>query len=111
MTTRIDQPKEINTEISGNPLSRVYKIKKQTHTLGNVLKSVLLQNENVNFAAYSVPHPLTEQIEMRIQVNEGDANVAMKDSLNELMKQVEHLDSIFDEAYNSFIEQENAMQD
>eukprot|EP00818_Percolomonas_sp_WS_P001885 CAMPEP_0117437826 /NCGR_PEP_ID=MMETSP0759-20121206/1731_1 /TAXON_ID=63605 /ORGANISM="Percolomonas cosmopolitus, Strain WS" /LENGTH=109 /DNA_ID=CAMNT_0005229485 /DNA_START=35 /DNA_END=364 /DNA_ORIENTATION=- len=109
MTTRQDRPKALRTTIGGNPLSRVFKIQKETHTLGNVLKGILLQHENVNFAAYSVPHPLTEEIEMRVQVNEGEANDAMKDALKQLMNEIEDIDTLFDEAVEDV--QMNAMQD
>ena len=36
-------------------------------TLGNLLRTYLLNNDDVIFAAYKVPHPLTRSVEVRVQ--------------------------------------------
>ena len=41
------------------------------HTLGNVLRSVIMQNPQVAFCGYSLPHPAEDQMHLRIQTVEG----------------------------------------
>ncbi|GHJ84431.1 hypothetical protein NliqN6_0833 [Naganishia liquefaciens] len=43
----------------------------QDHTLGNMLRSQLLLDSNVLFAGYRIPHPLTNQVELRIQTDKA----------------------------------------
>ncbi|KAJ9112374.1 hypothetical protein QFC19_000795 [Naganishia cerealis] len=43
----------------------------QDHTLGNMLRSQLLLDKNVIFAGYRIPHPLTNQVELRIQTDKN----------------------------------------
>ena len=33
----------------------------ESHTLGNALKNVILQNPSVTFCGYSIPHPAEDQ--------------------------------------------------
>jgi len=42
----------------GIPSSSLFIFNKEDHTLGNLLRSRLLQSEHVTFAGYRVPHPL-----------------------------------------------------
>ena len=41
---------------------RTFILKGESHTLGNALKNVLLQNPNVTFCGYSIPHPAEDQV-------------------------------------------------
>jgi len=49
----------------------------QDHTMGNALRMQLLRNQHVLFAGYRIPHPLTNNIEIKVQTTEncspGDA--------------------------------------
>jgi DNA-directed RNA polymerase II subunit RPB11 len=42
----------------GIPSSSLFVFNKEDHTLGNLLRSRLLQSAHVTFAGYRVPHPL-----------------------------------------------------
>lgn len=42
----------------GIPSSSIFTFNKEDHTLGNMLRSRLLQSPHVAFAGYKVPHPL-----------------------------------------------------
>jgi DNA-directed RNA polymerases I and III subunit RPAC2 len=45
-----------------------FAIRNEDHTLGNVLRHTLLQNEDtVDFAGYSVPHPSEPIVQIRVQ--------------------------------------------
>ncbi|KAL8694961.1 MAG: hypothetical protein Q9224_003474 [Gallowayella concinna] len=47
----------------------VFTFKKEDHTLGNMLRSRLLQNPHVHFSGYKVPHPLFSNFELRVQTD------------------------------------------
>ena len=48
-----------NTEVLiGIPSSSLFVFVKEDHTLGNLLRSRLLQSPHVTFSGYRVPHPL-----------------------------------------------------
>ena len=52
------------------PNAAIFTFKKEDHTLANLLRSNLLQNEHVIFAAYRVPHPLNPDFELRVQTTD-----------------------------------------
>jgi len=63
-------------------------------TLGNLLKNQLLKNDDVIFAAYKVPHPLTRSVEVR--VNTMDESVKCIDALKSAVNDtVEILDELY----------------
>ena len=53
----------------GTPNTSFFTFNKEDHTLGNLLRAQLLQNTNVEFAGYKVPHPLFPTIELRVKTN------------------------------------------
>ena len=57
---------------------RTFIFRGESHTLGNALKNVILQNPSVTFCGYSIPHPAEDQMYLRIQTVEG---VAAQDAL------------------------------
>ncbi|MCJ1230979.1 DNA-directed RNA polymerase II core subunit [Toensbergia leucococca] len=56
----------IDTRITS---SSIFTFNKEDHTLGNMLRSRLLQSPKVMFAGYKVPHPLFSTFELRIQTD------------------------------------------
>ena len=52
---------------TGPPNARTFCLGDEDHTLGNALRHVLMQNETVGFAGYSVPHPSEPIVQIRIQ--------------------------------------------
>eukprot|EP00095_Tigriopus_kingsejongensis_P011055 snap_masked-scaffold23_size669530-processed-gene-1.6 protein:Tk11055 transcript:snap_masked-scaffold23_size669530-processed-gene-1.6-mRNA-1 annotation:"dna-directed rna polymerases i and iii subunit rpac2" len=59
---------------------RTFIFKGESHTLGNALKNVILQNPAVSFCGYSIPHPAEDQMFLRIQTV---ANVPAQDVLKQ----------------------------
>ncbi|KAI9874810.1 MAG: DNA-directed RNA polymerase II core subunit [Pleopsidium flavum] len=51
------------------PSSSLFTFNKEDHTLGNMLRSRLLQSNHVTFAGYKVPHPLFSTFELRVQTD------------------------------------------
>ena len=52
---------------TGPPSSRTFCIGNEDHTIGNSLRHILMQNSNVGFAGYSVPHPSEPVVQIRVQ--------------------------------------------
>jgi DNA-directed RNA polymerases I and III subunit RPAC2 len=58
---------------SGYPATnRTFCIGNEDHTIGNALRHVLIQNSNVTFAGYSVPHPSEPIVQIRIQTKNNN---------------------------------------
>ncbi|MCJ1408606.1 DNA-directed RNA polymerase II core subunit [Ptychographa xylographoides] len=49
--------------------SSLFTFNKEDHTLGNLLRSRLLQSSHVTFAGYRIPHPLFSKFELRVQTD------------------------------------------
>jgi len=78
---------------------RTFVFKNEGHTLGNVLRSVILQNPQVVFCGYSLPHPAEDQMYLRIQTVEGvDAQDALLKGLTDLKKMTAHAKEVFETA-------------
>ncbi|CAG9321420.1 unnamed protein product [Blepharisma stoltei] len=41
----------------------------EDHTLGNIIRMQLLQDDRVRFAGYKAPHPLEQRIQVKIQTD------------------------------------------
>eukprot|EP01006_Ploeotia_vitrea_P019557 TRINITY_DN51768_c0_g1_i1.p4 TRINITY_DN51768_c0_g1~~TRINITY_DN51768_c0_g1_i1.p4 ORF type:complete len:129 (-),score=11.30 TRINITY_DN51768_c0_g1_i1:1926-2279(-) len=73
-------PPDWNIDIEGEEKLRIeddtklrsactFIINKEDHSLGNVLRMKLTQNEDVQFVGYKVPHPLIHQVHLKVQTN------------------------------------------
>ena len=52
-----------------------FAIRNEDHTLGNVIRHTLMQNEtNIEFAGYSVPHPSEPIVQIRVQTRNDNNN-------------------------------------
>lgn len=63
------KPAQFELEVTGtgHPSSRTFAIGDEDHTLGNALRHVLMKNQKVEFAGYSVPHPSEPVVQIRVQ--------------------------------------------
>jgi DNA-directed RNA polymerase II subunit RPB11 len=69
----------------------------EDHTLGNITRMQLLQDDKVRFAGYKAPHPLEHRIQVRIQTNgQITPHQALTDSLTNLTKTFKTLQSQFE---------------
>lgn len=46
--------------------SATYSFLNEDHTLGNLLRNVIIKNKHVEFCAYSVPHPSEPVMNLRL---------------------------------------------
>jgi len=44
-----------------------FKLMKEDHTIGNSIQMELLENENVIFSGYRIPHPLKKELYIKIK--------------------------------------------
>ena len=78
---------------------RTFVFKKEGHTLGNALRSAILQNPQVEFCGYSMPHPAEDQMHMRIQTVKGvDAQDALLKGLQDLKAMSVHAKETFEKS-------------
>lgn len=82
---------------------RTFIFRGETHTLGNALRSIILQNPNVLFCGYSMPHPAEDQMFLRIQTVEGvSAQDALRKGLKDLKEVCKVTKDKFEEAMSKF---------
>ncbi|KAG8216786.1 DNA-directed RNA polymerase [Butyriboletus roseoflavus] len=63
-----EKPVEV-TEDTKIPNAATFKVVKQDHTLGNMLRAQVLSMPQVLFAGYRVPHPLHPHFLLKIQTD------------------------------------------
>ena len=68
----------------------------EDHTLGNVLRQVLMQRPEVDFCGYSVPHQSEPKMNIRLQTHTRPALDVFQDGLRDLMQICDSLDSAID---------------
>ncbi|KAL1977665.1 hypothetical protein VTN31DRAFT_524 [Thermomyces dupontii] len=82
------------------PSTSMFILNKEDHTLGNLLRSRLLQNRHVTFSAYRVPHPLEHKMELRVQT---DGQITPKEAVlaacHDLVKDLGTLSREFTKEY------------
>ncbi|KAG2226101.1 hypothetical protein INT45_011718 [Circinella minor] len=85
---------EVDTKI---PNAATFKIEREDHTLGNMLRAQLLKDPRVLFAGYKVPHPLEHNFLIKVQTVPGTApGQALKDATSELISEINTLKNKFD---------------
>ncbi|KAJ2722955.1 RNA polymerase subunit AC19 [Coemansia sp. Benny D115] len=80
-----EQKIEILPGASADLTSVTFVIKEEDHTLGNSLRWAIMQNAQVDFCGYSIPHPSEAKTNIRIQTTEHTNAVdAMNKGLDDL---------------------------
>mmetsp|Transcript_83628 Transcript_83628/g.125422 ORF Transcript_83628/g.125422 Transcript_83628/m.125422 type:complete len:112 (-) Transcript_83628:68-403(-) len=75
-----------------------FKIEREDHTLGNIIHSQLLKDENVLFCGYKRPHPLEHFIIVKIITTGKVLPIKVFDSaLKDLYIEFSYLEDIFKE--------------
>eukprot|EP00088_Acartia_fossae_P066027 TRINITY_DN815_c0_g1_i4.p1 TRINITY_DN815_c0_g1~~TRINITY_DN815_c0_g1_i4.p1 ORF type:complete len:116 (-),score=13.37 TRINITY_DN815_c0_g1_i4:112-459(-) len=82
---------------------RTYVFRKENHTLGNCLRTMLLKNPQVQFAGYTIPHPSEDVMHLRIQTVEGyPAQSALRKAFVDLKTHASQLKTKFVTAVDNF---------
>ena len=92
-----------------------YSLRNEDHTLGNLLRNQLVKNKQVEFCAYSMPHPSEPICNVRIQIAEHattDTDKALKGSLKRISKICDVLTQKFQASLEEFEQKKDcAMSD
>jgi len=65
-----------------------FKIKGETYTLTNLLKKELFKDPAVEFAGFTVEHPLFEEAIFVIRTNKKKPRTVLKDAITRIQKQL-----------------------
>ncbi|EDO06074.1 DNA-directed RNA polymerases family protein [Babesia bovis T2Bo] len=63
-----------------------FSIENEDHTLGNAVRTLLVEREDVFFAGYSVPHPMQPEVNIRIQTTGKPAVKIFVECLDDLVE-------------------------
>ena len=72
-----------------------FVMKGERHTLPNLLRSELLEDDTVAFAAYKLGHPFGKESAFIVKTDGKTAKKAVSDALQRLDKQVEEFRKAF----------------
>jgi len=71
-------------------------VQREDHTLGNLIRVKLLEDKNVSFAGYKIPHPLEYQMLFKVQTKpETDPIKVMVKATNDLAVEIESIKAAF----------------
>jgi len=75
-------------------------IQREDHTLGNVIRHKLLEDQDVIFAAYRIPHPLEHVMHLRVQTNGKKSPAqAVLSAIDGIVWEVERMQTQFDQQF------------
>ncbi len=79
------------------------EVEGEDHTLCNLIKKALLEDENVVFAGYKIDHPLLSNPRIYVTTNqETSPEEALKNAVNRLKDTLTNLKATFVEELNKF---------
>lgn len=72
-----------------------FKVKDETHTILNLIRNELFNDESVDFAGYKIEHPLVKDAIFSVSASKKDAKKILKDAISRLQKKLADLESEF----------------
>ena len=76
------------------PHAAQINVRREDHTLGNVIRCQLLNNPSVLFAGYRMPHPLEYELQFRVQTDGSKSpGHAVIQAIDELETQINTLET------------------
>mmetsp|Transcript_32557 Transcript_32557/g.40054 ORF Transcript_32557/g.40054 Transcript_32557/m.40054 type:complete len:115 (-) Transcript_32557:125-469(-) len=64
----------------------IFTILKEDHTIGNIVRMQMLKDNAVLFAGYKVPHPLTNELIMKVRTDGSKSTIkAMLDATDHII--------------------------
>jgi len=83
-------------EKSGNELRM--EIEGEGHSFCNALQKVLLDEETIDVAGYSIPHPLTANPVVFVRTLKGRPETALRSAAEKLQKKTRQFNDAFEKA-------------
>ncbi|KAI5465799.1 DNA-directed RNA polymerase [Mariannaea sp. PMI_226] len=78
------EPQRVRILPGSTDTAASFEFLEEGHTLGNALRYIVMKNPDVEFCAYSIPHPSEAKMNIRIQTYRGTAFDALKKGLSDL---------------------------
>ena len=96
----LDGEKKITiTKDTKVPNAAIFTVNKEDHTLGNLLMHQLLNDSQVLFAGYKVPHPLEHKFVLRVQTTpDYSPQEALSNAITDLITEVSSIETKFKES-------------
>ena len=85
-----------------------YSFTGEDHTLGNLLRYMLMKDPETTFSGYSVPHPSEDIMNVRLQTQKSKTDKVLNRALERISKITDILSEKFSNALNDF---DNNMND
>lgn len=79
--------------------SVTFVFENQGHTLGNALRYMLIRHPEVEFAAYTVPHPLVDEMHLRVKTTGVAAMDVTQQAVQQLISVCDVMEETFDAAF------------
>jgi len=104
----MDEPAEVEekkVEIifeTGEESCATFILHDEDHTMGNSIRYALMKRKEVEFAGYSIPHPLENAINIRVQTTGTPATKAVEGALNDLQAMGNHILTTFNGAVSEY---------
>ncbi|KAI1633214.1 DNA-directed RNA polymerase [Biscogniauxia mediterranea] len=62
-----EEPQRVRILPGSTETAASFEFLKEGHTLGNALRYIIMKNPDVEFCAYTIPHPSEDKMNLRIQ--------------------------------------------
>jgi DNA-directed RNA polymerase II subunit RPB11 len=73
-----------------------FELLKEDHTIGNAIQTELLENKNVIFSGYRIPHPLKPYLHIKIKTTaQSTPQNELQKSITSLQKKIETIKKSF----------------
>ncbi|KAF4337646.1 DNA-directed RNA polymerase I and III subunit RPAC2 [Fusarium beomiforme] len=80
------EPQRVRILPGSSDTAASFEFTDEGHTLGNALRYIIMKNPDVEFCAYSIPHPSEPKMNIRIQTYSGTAVDALKKGLADIQE-------------------------
>ncbi len=70
-----------------------FKVKGETHTILNLIRNELFNDESVEFAGYTIEHPLVKDAIFTVSMSKGTPRTAIKKAIERLQKKLSKLET------------------
>ncbi|KAI1026439.1 hypothetical protein LB505_005318 [Fusarium chuoi] len=80
------EPQRVRILPGSTDTAASFEFTDEGHTLGNALRYIIMKNPDVEFCAYSIPHPSEPKMNIRIQTYSGTAIDALKKGLVDIQE-------------------------
>ncbi|KAI1378195.1 RBP11-like subunits of RNA polymerase [Hypoxylon crocopeplum] len=93
-----EEPQRVRILPGSSETAASFEFLKEGHTLGNALRYIIMKNPDVEFCAYTIPHPSEDKMNLRIQTYDTTTSAA---ALAKGLQDLEDLcDVVSDEFWN-----------